>query len=284
MSVAFAPEQTTSEHAKLDALARRYGQAQIPPVGPWNAHIDLLMSHRSVRGYRADPVPEGTLETLIAAAQSAATSSNLQTWSVVAVTDPAKKAEFAKIAGNQKHIEQCPLFLVWLADLSRNERLGAEEGVDLASLPYLETFLVAAVDAALAAQNATVAAESVGLSTVYIGALRNDPIKVGQLLDLPSGTMGVFGLCVGYADPNAANEVKPRLPQSVVLHHETYGTSEERTLRAEYDAEMAAFSRRNEMAADSWTQRVVKRMATLAAMNGRDKLSEIVKAMGFHIR
>ena len=212
MTVALASDQTKSK-----ALQLRYGASEIPPAGPWNAHIDLLMSHRSVRGYRSDPVPEGTLETLVAAAQSAATSSNLQTWSVIAVTDPAKKAAFAKIASNQKHIEQCPLFLVWLADLSRNERLGAEEGVELASLPYLETFLVAAIDAALAAQNAAVAAESLGLSTVYIGAMRNDPIQVGELLGLPAGTMGVFGLCVGYADPNAANEVKPRLPQRALL-------------------------------------------------------------------
>ena len=279
MTVALASDQTKSK-----ALALRYGASEIPPAGPWNEHIDLLMSHRSVRGYLPDPVPEGTLETLVAAAQSAATSSNLQTWSVIAVTDPVKKAAFAKIASNQKHIEQCPLFLVWLADLSRNERMGVEEGVELASLPYLETFLVAAIDAALAAQNATVAAESLGLSTVYIGAMRNDPIQVGELLGLPAGTMGVFGLCVGYADPKAANEVKPRLPQSVVLHHETYGTPDESRLRAAYDAEMGAFSRRNEMAQDSWTQRVIKRMGTLSAMNGRDKLSEIVKAMGFPIR
>ena len=67
MTVALASDQTKSK-----ALQLRYGASEIPPAGPWNAHIDLLMSHRSVRGYRSDPVPEGTLETLVAAAQSAA--------------------------------------------------------------------------------------------------------------------------------------------------------------------------------------------------------------------
>lgn len=270
--------------AKSDALARRYGAAEIPAAGPWSEQIELLLSHRSIRGYRPDPLPEGTLETLVAAAQSAATSSNLQTWSVVAVTDPAVKAEMTKIAGNQKHIAQCPLFLLWLADLSRNERMAEQEGVELASIPYLESFLVASIDAALAAQNAVIAAESLDLSTVYIGAMRNDPIKVAELLKLPKGTMAVFGLCVGYADPKAEAEVKPRLPQSVVLHRETYGSEDEQTKRAAYDAEMSAFSSRNDMADDNWTQRVIKRMQTLAAMNGRDKLSEIVKALGFPIR
>ena len=87
-----------------DALALRYGTEASPAAGPWNEHIGLLLSHRSIRFYRADALPLGTLETLVAAAQSAATSSNLQTWSVIAVTDPAKKAALAKVAANQKHI------------------------------------------------------------------------------------------------------------------------------------------------------------------------------------
>lgn len=276
-----SPNTTLS---KQDALALRYGAGSVPDAGPWNDHIGLLLSHRSVRGYRPDALPEGTLETLIAAAQSAATSSNLQTWSVMAVTDPVKKAAFAKIAGNQKHIEQCPLFLVWLADLSRNARLAAEEGAELEALPYLETFLVAAIDAALAAQNAVVAAESLGLSNVYIGALRNNPTEVGALLGLPPGVVGVFGLCIGYAAPGVANEVKPRLPQAAICFHETYGNTEEPALRAGYDAKMLAFSARNDMKPDNWSQRVIGRMGRIAAMGGRDKLSGILRAMGFPLK
>lgn len=269
---------------KSEALGLRYGLDAAPAAGPWNAHIDLLLSHRSIRGYRPDPLPAGTLETLVAAAQSAATSSNLQTWSVVAVTDPAAKAELAQVANNQKHIEQCPLFLVWLADLSRNRRLGAEEQVDLEALPYFETFLVAAIDAALAAQNATVAAESLGLSTVYIGALRNDPLRVKKVLGLPDEAFGVFGMCVGHASAEATNQVKPRLSQEVVLHHGTYGSSQEGALRADYDAKMAEFSRRNEMADETWSARVKKRMGPLAAMSGRHKLVETLRSMGFELK
>jgi len=70
-----------------------------------------MLDHRSVRGFLPDPVPAGTLETLIAAAQSAASSSNMQLWSAIAVSDPAKKKVLAEIAGNQKHIEQCPIYI-----------------------------------------------------------------------------------------------------------------------------------------------------------------------------
>jgi nitroreductase len=174
-----------------DALALRYGAEHAPAHGPWNEHIALLLSHRSIRGYSPNPLPPGTLETLVAAAQSAATSSNLQTWSVVAVTGTERKATLARLANNQKHIEQCPLFLVWVADISRNQRLAAEEGVTLETLPYQETFLVAVIDAALAAQNAAVAAESLGLSMVDIGALRNHPQEVAKVVGLPPGVRRV---------------------------------------------------------------------------------------------
>ena len=154
----------------------------------------------------------------------------------------------------------------------------------LETLPYQETFLVAAIDAALAAQNATVAAESLGLSTVYIGALRNQPQVVARVVGLPPGAFAVFGLCVGYASETAANEVKPRLPQAVVLHREVYDPSQERSLRAAYDHLMAAFSARNDMAADTWTKRVIGRMGRIAAMSGRDALVATLNAMGFELR
>ena len=266
-----------------ESLSLRYG-TRLPAAGPWNDHIALLLSHRSVRGYKPDPLPANTLETLIAAAQSAATSSNLQSWSVVAVTDPAKKAAFADIASGQKHIEQCPLFLVWLADLSRNYRLGKAENVELPVLDLTESFLVAAIDAGLAAQNATVAAESLGLSTVYIGALRNDPERVSEILNLPDGCLGVFGLCVGYADPNAANEVKPRLPQDAILFSNTYGNENEQALRHDYDSDMAAFSKRNEMQHDSWSERVIRRTQSLSSIKKRADLKSILVKLGFPMK
>jgi nitroreductase len=274
----------TGTQSQAEALALRYGNGAEPAPGPWNDVIATLLSHRSVRGFLPDALPDGTLETLVAAAQSASTSSNLQTWSVIAVTDPAKKAALATLANNQKHIEQCPLFLVWLVDLARNTRLGVEEGVTLETIPHFESFLVAAIDAALAAQNATVAAESLGLSMVYIGALRNNPVEVSRLLELPPGAMGVFGMCVGYPLPTVTNEVKPRLPQSAILFRDRYDAAGERTARAAYDEQMAAFSRRHEMTQDTWTKRVIGRMGKIAAMSGRDKLVSILNGMGFPLR
>lgn len=277
---ALTPTDTQDKQA---ALARRYG-ASIPPAGPWNETIATLLDHRSVRGFLSDPVPPGTLETLIAAAQSAATSSNMQLWSAIAVTDPAKRKVLAEIAGDQKHIEECPLYIAFIADMSRNERMSQAEQVTFENLPYLETFMVACIDAALAAQNAVVAAESLGLRTVYIGAMRNDPVRVHELLGLPAKAFVVFGLCVGYADPKSKNEVKPRLPQSTVLHYERYDTNPEVRDRPAYDAEMAQFSARNEMQATTWTARMLNRMGPIKSMNGRERIRAALTKLGFEIR
>jgi nitroreductase len=270
--------------AKGSALAQRYGTGAVPPAGPWSETIATMLDHRSVRAYLPDAVPAGTLETLIAAAQSAATSSNMQWWSAVAVTDPAVKKELAEIAGNQKHIEQCPLFIAWVADMSRNARISNVEKADFECMPWLETFMVACIDAALAAQNAVVAAQSIGLSTVYIGAMRNDPVRVARLLGLPEKAFVVFGLCVGYATEKGIGEVKPRLPQATVLHLERYDASREAAERETYDAEMKIFSKRHELQAATWTQRVLNRLGPIKSMNGREKIRAALATLGFEIR
>lgn len=64
--------------------------------------------------------------------------------------------------------------------------------------------------------------ESLGLGSVYIGAIRNAPKQVAEELALPPRVLPVFGLCAVCADPDAPAEIKPRLPQSVVLHRDRY--------------------------------------------------------------
>lgn len=265
-------------------LADRYGSAA-PATTVWSPVIDLLLQHRSVRAYRADPLPSGTLEALVAAAQSAATSSNLQTWSVVAVQDPARRERLSVLAGGQKHIRQAPLFLVWLADLSRAQRLGDNAGKSMDALPFVEAFLVAVIDAALAAQNATAAAESLGLGTVYIGAMRNHPEQVAAELNLPPGVMAVFGLCIGYEDPDAPPaSVKPRLPQPVVLHRETYDATAEAGAITRYDETLRGFQAAEGMTQQGWSDLVLGRLGAVGALSGRDRLRQAIQALGFPLQ
>ncbi|HEY1607670.1 MAG TPA: NADPH-dependent oxidoreductase [Paraburkholderia sp.] len=266
------------------ALAARYGTEWTAALPAWNGTLDTLLAHRSVRAYANRPLPAGTLETLIAAAQSAPTSSNLQTWSVVAVENPERKARLSGFAGNQSHVRETPLFLVWLADLSRLEQVAARKDAPLEGLPYLETFITSVIDAALAAQNAVVAAESLGLSTVYIGGIRNRPEQVAAELGLPPRVMPVFGLCVGYEDETKRATVKPRLAQPVVLHREQYDAQSQAPRIDEYDNVAVAFQTSQGLDSVGWTARSLGRWRSRESLHGRDRLRDALNALGFELR
>ena len=80
-----------------------------------NDTISLLMNHRSIRKYSDRPVSEERLRPLWQRGQMASTSSNVQAYSVIAVTSREKKRWLAALAGNQAYIVECPVFLVWCA-------------------------------------------------------------------------------------------------------------------------------------------------------------------------
>ncbi|MFW5642746.1 MAG: nitroreductase family protein [Alkalispirochaeta sp.] len=196
-----------------------------------------LGGHASCRHYADTPVSDKDLERIIGAAQRAATSSNLQMWSVVVVRDQSTRESFAEISGGQKHIRQAPVTLVWCADRSRLDTAAEMRGY-LQDTTTVEAFLVAAVDTAIAAQNAAVAAEALGYGTCYLGSLRNDTGRVVELLGLPERVFPVFGMTLGVpagADPL----IRPRLPLEAVLHRERYNPAS-RDLLEEYDRSMAA--------------------------------------------
>ncbi len=273
-----------NEDAAADLMRQRYRDPSMAAPAEWNAVLETLMSHRSVRAFLPDPVSDATLTTIIAAASSAATSSNLQTWSVVAVRDPARRARLAALCAGQAHIAEAPLFLVWLADLARIEAIAVERGQDIAGTEFLEMLFIGIIDATLAAQNAVVALESLGLGNVYIGGIRNHPEQVAAELGLPARVFPVFGLCVGTPDPARPTAIKPRLPQNAVLHHEQYDAKAEGCAVPAYDARMAAFQNEQQMTPEVWTRRSISRVRTPAALTGRDRIRAALANLGFALR
>jgi nitroreductase len=226
--------------------------------------LTTLLSHKSIRHYLDKPLPDGLLELLIAAAQSAPSSSNLQLWSVVAITDSERKQRLSELSNNQSQIIQAPLFLVWLADVSRLERIMATDNLDTKELHQLDLFLIAIIDVALAAQNVVIAAESLGLGTVYIGALRNNVTRVSTELQLPNGVFPVFGLCMGYPNSEKKIAVKPRLPQEAVLHKEVYQPNSD-TVISDYNDIMAEFYEQQKMNVDgTWAKHCSDRIQARA--------------------
>ncbi|KAI1075654.1 nitroreductase [Whalleya microplaca] len=250
-----------------------------------NSTLETLLQHKSVRQFLPSPLPQGTLELILAGAQSAATSSNLQTWSVVAVEDPARKSRAAALCGDQAFIRQAPLFLVFCADLHRLTQASHKHATPGEGLRFTEMFLMAAIDAALAGQNATVAVEALGLGACYVGAARNNPRELAELLGLPPRVVAVFGLAVGKPDPAQPASVKPRLSQAEVLHRETWDDGAQHENLATYDNTLADFNaRENRTDAPAWTYRSAHRIATVESLHGRDVLSQVLQERGFDLR
>ena len=269
---------------RFSRFQARYGGA-VPPAGAWNETLDLLLAHRSVRHYLPEPLPDGALTAAIAAAQSASTSSNLQVWSVIAVEDGARKARLAGLAGNQAHVARAPLLLVWLADLKRLREVSVQEGEKGEGLDYLEAFLLAAVDAALAAQNAALALESIELGCCYIGGLRNRAEDVAAELGLPQDVFALFGMTVGRPDPARPAPVKPRLPQPAVLFREQYQWGEaQRAAIALYNERLRAFQRSQNLTEQDWTAQAAKRVRDEKALTGRHVLRDFLDRVGFKLR
>ncbi|KAI1649304.1 nitroreductase [Daldinia loculata] len=279
-------------------LEARYGTTSsgsaAPPAAPIaaNSTLETLLQHKSVRNFLPDPLAPGTLELLTAAAQSAATSSNLQPWSAVAITTPSLKSQAATLCGDQAFIRAAPLFLVFCADLARLTTTCTQHGTPGTGLEFLEMYTMATIDASLAAQNACVAAESLGLGTCYVGAARNRPRELASLLSLPPRVVALFGLAVGRPDPGAPPAtVKPRLAQDEVVRRETWGQAgsgglQEKVAKlAAYDEALADFNAKQGRGdAPAWTYRSAHRIATVESLHGRDIFREVLEERGFELR
>ena len=220
-----------------------------------NETINLLKAHKSIRKYKNQPIEDEKIKAIIECAQSASTSSFIQAYTIISIKDESMRKNIAHLAGDQPYIEQCPLFLVFCADLSRI-KTSCEINHKTMAEGYTETFILATVDAALAGQNALIAAESLGIGGVYIGGIRNNPTEICKLLNIPSGAYPVFGMCLGY--PDHSPDIKERLPLDVIFKTDSYNIEGDDKKIEKYDGEISAYYTRRTKGkrSDTWTNQV----------------------------
>ncbi|MBV7509203.1 oxygen-insensitive NADPH nitroreductase [Bacillus sp. sid0103] len=241
-----------------------------------NEVIETILNHRSLRHFEDKPLTDEQIKTIITCAQSAATSSFIQAYSIIGVKDKEKKKKLAEIAGNQEYVEKNGHFFVFCADLYRHTIVGEQEHINVAtSIESTEKFMVALIDASLAAQNAAIAAESLGLGICYIGGIRNNLEEVKKILKTPERVIPLFGLAVGF--PSKLTEKKPRLPFEHVYHEDEYEQDmgvyvsqlqKYDTLISSYYAERTS-GKRN----DRWTEQ----MAIMLDRKSRMYMKEFIK-------
>ncbi len=241
--------------------------------------IRTLHGRRSIRAYSDKPVTDEQVTAIVEAARRAPTSANLQAYSVVVVRDAETKAKLAKLAGGQKHIIDCPVYLAFVADLTRIEAAFQRNGNNLDD-NNLEMGLMASVDATLVGMSAYLVAESLGIQGVMIGAMRNDPEAVAEILNLPYRAYVVFGLCLGY--PAEAPKQKPRMPAEGIIHYERYDADKALGIVDTYNDQLREHYESIGKTTDkeSWSADVDKKYA----QRPRDHLRDALKKRGFDFR
>lgn len=225
-----------------------------------NQVIETILNHRSIRDFEDQPLTQKQIMTIVNSAQAASTSSFIQAYSIIGVSDADKKKKLAELSGNQSYVENNGHFFVFCADLHRHDVVGEMEGVNLdPSLESTEKFMVSIIDASLAAQNAALAAESMGLGICYIGGIRNNLEGVCEVLQVPDRVIPLFGIAVGY--PKTITGQKPRLPYENVYHENHYEQDKElfKKQLETYNETITEYyqERTNGKRTDTWTSQMM---------------------------
>src|SRR5690349_5224441 len=210
-----------------DELRARFGfdvDLGLDPGGevPEDAWIRQVLMRRTQRRYADRPVPESLVRLLLAAAFSASSKSDFQQASVLWLKDRSRRDRLAALFPDMPWIGAAPVFLVFLGDARRLEKIGEMRGHSQSN-GALEGFFNAAIDAALALQTCTLAAETLGLGCCPISVLRNHIAAVAEILELPDKAFPVAGLCIGY--PAQAGFISMRLPLEATVHIDRYDES-----------------------------------------------------------
>lgn len=274
----------TINDSARELLNARYGTELDWEPGEWNDTLNVILSHRSVRRWLDEPVSEEQVRSIVAAAQSAPSSSNKQTVSVVAVQDAEIKKEL-QVVGRQmfNHIETAPVVLIWCIDHSIAWLLAERDGKELGALEYFDEAGLGFLDAGIMSQNAAIAAESMGLGTVYLGSMRNDMERVQELLHLPTHVVPVVGLAIGHPDPTERAGIKPRLPQDAVLHWDVYGAPRPELIDA-YDTALDTYYSRYGQH-QLWSHQFVSRLgAESITKTNRRLVRRVLENAGFGLR
>ena len=241
--------------------------------------LEVQNQHVTIRSFTNEDIPEKLLLPILEAGRRSPTSSNMQAYSIIVVRDQDVKRELATLAGNQKHIEACPVFLAFCADLHRLNHVC--ELHDAKMTNNLETFLISTIDASVVGMSVQTGAESVGLGAVMIGSMRNHPQEVAALLGLPPRVYVTYGMCLGWPVKENIPPQKPRLPSGLVIHQEKYDTSNPASQIESHDTELGRHyeSLGKNLDQSAWSCVIARNLSRPL----RSSLKMTLEEMGFNI-
>jgi len=177
---------------------------------------EAIKSRRSIRRYQATEVDDKTLNLVLEAARQAPSWDNTQCWQFIVVRDAGNRNKLADMLPRTNNpaargIREAPVAIVVCAELGKAGYLSGELSSDKGDW-YM-------FDVALAMQNLVLAAQSLGLGTVYIGWF--DEEKTASFLNIPEGYSIVAMTPLGY--PDQQPKPRPRKKLTEIVSYEKFG-------------------------------------------------------------
>ncbi len=200
-----------------------------------NPVVECLLNHRSIRRFTPDPIEPEKLDLILQAAVRTATAGNLQPYALIVVDDRARLKEIAQGSPGLDFLS-ARVAIFALVDQYRLKRW-----FELSLAPFYNdqacNLFISFWDATIALQNAVVAAESLGLGSVYIGGVL--AMDVQKAFGAPEYVFPAGLVLLGY--PDEAPPLRPRLPLEAVIHRDRYRIPTDEEIRSYYREEDARF-------------------------------------------
>lgn len=244
-----------------------------------NETINRQLNHRSIREFKDIPISEETRELLLNVANRTATSNGMQNYSIIRVTDKEKKARIAEVC-KQDYVNRLPEFWIFISDSYRNAKIALEQDCFEDSRGDMDRFLQGYTDAAIAAQNVVVAAESMDMGTVYFGSILNDAEEIVKILNLPIYTFPVVGLGFGY--PDQEPQLKPRMELELKVFENEYKEFDSyMDVIKDYDQVLSNYYdlRDTSRRVDCFSKQVVTKL--MNPIEKRSKIFDVVRKQGY---
>jgi len=193
-----------------------------------NETMKILCERGSLRNFSEREIPDDILNLILEAGVRAPTGGNLQPYSIIKIQKEKAKRKLAELCG-QNFIEKAPVDLIFCIDWHRLKKWAKLEVAPFTATSSFRHFWISFQDTVIAAQSIVVAADALGLGSVYVGTIIDIIPEVRELLKLPEGVFPVVLLCVGYP---ASSKPLPRkkLGIGTIVHSEKYHDKKDREL------------------------------------------------------
>lgn len=169
----------------------------------------IWLNRSSVREYLTKDLKSSSINAIKEIINSSPSSNNHQKFSVIFIENNDVKDFISRKNGNQSHIKDAPLFLLFLVDCNRISFALSSQDFDYNSISQEDDFLTGVIDATIAATMVQDFCLSIGLGVCYIGGVRFYGEELSNLLNIEGKATPILGMTVGHI--NNLSIIKPKI-------------------------------------------------------------------------